>query len=226
MKIAIEIDNIVRDNNSQALKYFRKECDSTYGDDENEIDLNCTDLLSKLPFPSNESRVVFKEVDYPYELFGCAKTTHKHLHVEVEDWLGEHEDDEIIYFSLGESDLMIQSTYFFLSKGSRVRTVLFPKNAEEIWKYCDVAVTINEDVVNSKPENKKVIVIAKSDNKELQENKNTSLIYNNLISILKDSKFTEKLLNDSFEEEIEYSKQEPKNNLITKIKNLFNGRNG
>lgn len=191
MRIAIEIDNIVRDNNSQALKYYRKGFDPSFDE---EVDLNCTDLLSILPFPSKESRSVFKEIDYPYELFGCANTCYKHLHVELEDWLEEHEDDEIIYFALDESRLMIQSTYFFLSKGSRVRTVIFPKNPEEIWKYCDVAITINKGVIDSKPEDKKVILIKKSDNTELLEK--ADMVYESLIDLLRDEDFMKSNVNN------------------------------
>lgn len=188
MIIAVELNNIIRDFNNQVLKYYCKEYDEDALDD---VDLKCTDLLSVIPFESQEARKTFKEIDYPYELYGCAKTMHKHLHVELSDWLDEHEDIEIIYFSLNESDLMVQSTYFFLSKGSRVRTMIFPKKPEEIWNYCDVAVTLNKKIVDSKPQDKKVIVIKKSDNKQLQNKAN--LVYNDFISILKDEEFEEKI---------------------------------
>ena len=184
MRIAIEIDNIIRNNNNQALRYYRKGIDNFFDE---EVDLDCTDLLSKLPFTSKEDMSVFREIDYPYELFGCANTCHKHLHVEMKDWMDEHENCEVIYFALDESNLIIQSTYFFLSKGSRVREVIFPKKPEDIWNYCDVAVTINKEVVESKPEGKTVIVINKSDNKELQEK--ADKCYNNILELLKDETF-------------------------------------
>ena len=85
MKIAVELNNIVRDYNAQLLKYYRKAFDADY-EDEN-LDLDCSDLLYHLPFNSEKERKTFKEIDYPYELFGCAKTTHKHLHVGVSEWL-------------------------------------------------------------------------------------------------------------------------------------------
>lgn len=95
MIIAVELNNIIRDFNNQVLKYYCKEYDEDALDD---VDLKCTDLLSVIPFESQEARKTFKEIDYPYELYGCAKTMHKHLHVELSDWLDEHEDIEIIYF--------------------------------------------------------------------------------------------------------------------------------
>lgn len=189
MKIAIELNNIVRDFNAQVLKYYIKDIDPLF-DDEN-IDLNSTDILSVLPFKTKKDRKTFREIDYPYELFGCARTTSKHLHVDIEKWLEEHKDDEVIYFSLNERDLTIQSTFFFLSKGSRVRNVLFPKNAKDIWNYCDVAVTLNKDVVKTKPTDKKCVLIKKTDNQKLEPY--ADVAYESLNDLLNDENFGTKL---------------------------------
>ena len=184
MRIAIEIDNIIRDNNSQALKYYKKGIDNFFDED---VDMNCSDLLSRLPFESKDALKTFRNIDYPYELFGCASTCRKHLHVEVKDWLDEHKDDEIVYFALNESNLVIQSTYFFLSKGSKVREVVFPKKAEDIWNYCDMAITINDAVVDSKPIDKSVIVIRKTDNEKLQAKADG--VYDNVVEALYEHDF-------------------------------------
>lgn len=183
MRIAVELNNIIRDYNNQVLKYYRKEIDPAFDDEK--VDLQCSDLLEELPF-DNATRKTFKEIDFPYELFGCAKTISKHIHVNLSDWLDDHEDVEIIYFSLNESNLMIQSTYFFLSKGSRVKTMIFLDDPKKIWEFCDVVVTINKDVVNSKPADKKVIVISRSDNKVLQ--KKADAVYNKFVDMLNDKK--------------------------------------
>lgn len=196
MRIAIELNNIVRDVNTQALKYFIKGYDKNFDDEK--VDKNCTDLLNTLPFKNKADRAAFRTIDYPYELYGCARTMHKHLHVEVDDWNEENDDVEIIYFSLNETRLTIQSTYFFLSKGSRVRTVIFPKKAKDIWDYCDVVITTNKDVVNSKPENKVAIVIKKNDNLPLQ--KQANLVYDNLLSIFHDTEFRNKLSDNNCNE--------------------------
>ena len=111
MRIAIELDNIVRDNNAQALKYYWKGYDNNFDED---VDLGCSDLLSMLPFKSNKARKEFREIDYPYELFGCAKTTQKNLHVEMEDWMESNEDIEVIYFSLHRLNLYSSTHYWQL----------------------------------------------------------------------------------------------------------------
>ena len=189
MRIAVELNNIVRDCNTQALKYYIKEYDPRF--DDTDIDLDCTDLLEKLPFKGKAQRKTFKEIDYPYELFGCARTMSMHLHVNVSDWLEYNPEIELLYFTTNESDLMTQSTYFFLSKGSRTKTMKFLDNPEDIWQDCDVAVTINKDVVNSKPDNKKVVVIERSDNGKLQ--KKADLVYPDLEALIADKNFKEKL---------------------------------
>lgn len=185
MRIAVELNNIIRDYNKQLLKYYKKGINPAFDDET--VDLKCTDLMEHLPFENNAAKRTFKEIDYPYELFGCARTTNKHLHVMLSDWLDINDDIEVIYFSLKESNLMIQSTYFFLSKGSRVKTMLFLDNPEKIWNYCDVAVTLNKEVVDSKPEDKKVIVINKSDNITLQ--KKADAVYDEFSDILSDKHF-------------------------------------
>lgn len=190
MRIAVELNNIIRDYNNQLLKYYHKSIDPTF--DEDEIDMKCSDLLEHLPFENNAAKKTFKEIDFPYELFGCAKTVSKHLHVNLSDWLEDNPDVEVIYFSLNESNLMTQSTYFFLSKGSRVKTMMFLEDPKKIWDFCDVAVTLNKEIVNSKPENKKVVVINRSDNFELQ--KKADLNYDKFVDILNDKNFFKKLL--------------------------------
>ena len=205
MRIAVELNNIVRDHNAQVLKYYRKEIDPAFDDDK--VDMKCTDLLEELPF-SNAARKTFKEIDFPYELFGCAKPVSKHIHVNLTDWLDKYEDVEVIYFSLNESSLMIQSTYFFLSKGSRVKTMLFLDDPKKIWDFCDVAVTTNRHIVNSKPSDKKVIVITRSDNRVLQ--KKADIVYDKFIDLLNDKKFF-KTLNG----------EETKNGLLSNIKKFL-----
>ena len=71
--------------------------------------------------------------------------------------------------------------------------VIFPKTPSEIWNYCDVAVTLNEKVIDSKPEDKRVVLISKKDNEQLS--KKVDLVYNSFVSILQDANFKTKLKN-------------------------------
>lgn len=207
MRIAVELNNIVRDYNSQVLKYYLKGYNPSFDDET--VDLKCTDIMNVLPFKSKAEKKTFKEIDYPYELFGCARPVSKHLHVNLSDWLEDNPNVEVIYFTIGESDLMIQSTYFFLSKGSRVKTMMFLKEPKEIWDFCDVVVTLNKEIVESKPNDKKVIVIKRSDNEDLQ--KQADACYTKFIDMLSDEELKNKLILSN-----------KKTSYIKKIKNKIN----
>lgn len=195
MKIGIEINNILRDLNSQLVKYYKKDIDKEF-DDEN-IDYNVTDILPKLKFKNKKSKHEFVYIDYPYELFGCASATHRLVNVTLNNWLlGACSDEKIdvCLFSMKEEGLTIQSTYFFLSKiGSRVREVFFPRKKEEVWERCDVIVTNNKDLINSKPNNKIAILINNNDNAKFK--KKCEFNYDSLYEMLIDSTLIEKIKN-------------------------------
>ena len=150
IKIAIELNHVLRNVNKQILKYYQKDINP-------ELDLDGVDekddVFKYADYDSKRSRNEFIYIDYPYEIFGCAKTMTKNLPTEMNNWLSEltnYEDDEVyVYFySLEEEALTIQSTYFFLSKiGTRVRKVVFPQNIDELKGECDVIITANNEVI-------------------------------------------------------------------------------
>lgn len=150
IKIAIELNHVLRNVNKQILKYYQKDINPEL--DLDEVDEK-DDVFKYADFDSRRSRNEFIYIDYPYEIFGCAKTMTKNLPTEMNNWLSEltnYEDDEVyVYFySLEEEALTIQSTYFFLSKiGTRVRKVVFPQNIDELKGECDVIITANNEVI-------------------------------------------------------------------------------
>ena len=116
IRIGIELNNVIRNVNKQILKYYQKDIKS-------ELDIDDIDEKDN-PFkycafnsPTEKSEFIY--IDYPYEIFGCAKTMSKELPTLMNNWLAEltnYEDDdvEISFFSLNEESLTIQSSYFFL----------------------------------------------------------------------------------------------------------------
>lgn len=198
IKIGIEINNVIRDYNSQIAKYYKKEFDNTL--DISSIPLNNCIITDVLKFKSKIDKHNFIYVDYPYEIFGCANSIHRNLPSRLNDWLDEisnfeDEDVEILLFGLREQALSIQSTYYFLSKsGCRVREVIFPKKTQEVWDRCDVVITTDCDVIENKPDNKKLILIDKQYNNNLSNK--AHLIYNSLMEIISDDTFLHKINND------------------------------
>jgi len=195
IKIGIELNGVIRNVNKQILKYYQKDIDSSI--DLDEIDEK-DDVFKYAKFDSNKSKNEFIYIDYPYEIFGCAKTIDKDLPVEINNWMVEmtnREDEEfmIVYYSLNEEYLTIQSSYFFLSKiGTRVREVFFPRDINEIWNRCDVVITANDDVLKAKPSGKKSVKIINTVNKD--SDVKGDFEYDSMSSVIKDNNFLDNIV--------------------------------
>ena len=192
--IGIELNHVVRDINKQIVKYYAKEFDPSI--DIEEVDKSDDVLSTTCKFESKYARNNFLYIDYPYEIFGCASTVEKNLSTKITSWLSdieniEDEDIRIVFYSLDEEALTIQSTYFFLSKiGTRVRKVFFPKSIQEIWEDCDLVITANKDVVEYANDNSLKAVLIK---RKLNEGCKAELSYDNLSDVIDDEEFFNKV---------------------------------
>ena len=199
LTIGVELNHVVRNINKQILKYYAKEFDPSM--DWEELDENVDVFEKYCKFKSKYEKNNFIYIDYPYEIFGCANTVEKKLAVRITNWLSEitnieDEDIRIIFYSLDEDAITIQSSFFFLSKiGARVRKVIFPKSIDEVWEECDVVITArNEFFEKETPEGKKIVLI----NREFNDgNKDKAFLnYDNLSDVISDNNFFNKLKNE------------------------------
>ena len=196
LTIGIELNHVVRNINKQIIKYYAKAYDQ-YAEIE-DIDDKQDVFKTFAKFDSKKKKNNFLYIDYPYEIFGCAETQERHLAAHFTKWLAditdiEDEDVRVIFYSLNEEALTIQSTYFFLSKiGARVRKVIFPRNIKEVWDECDVVITARDEFFESEtPEGKKIVLINRPFNSEYKDK--AFLNYDNLSDIINDTNFFEKL---------------------------------
>ena len=194
--IGVELNHVVRNINKQIIKYYAKEFAPDV--DPDDIDDREDVLKTFAKFNSKYERNNFLYIDYPYEIFGCASTMEKKLAVKITNWLTdisniEDEDIRIIFYSMNEEAITIQSTFFFLSKiGTRVRKVIFPKSIEEVWDECDVVITARDEFFEKEiPEGKKVVLINRPFNKDCKDK--AFLNYDNLSEIITDEEFFNKL---------------------------------
>lgn len=194
--IGVELNHVVRNINKQIIKYYAKE----YAPDVDPDDIDDREDVLKTfaKFNSKYERNNFLFIDYPYEIFGCANTMEKKLAVKITNWLTdisniEDEDIRIIFYSMNEEAITIQSTFFFLSKiGTRVRKVIFPKSIEEVWEECDVVITARDEFFEKEiPEGKKVVLINRPFNKDCKDK--AFLNYDNLSEIISDEEFFNKI---------------------------------
>ena len=197
--IGVELNHVVRNINKQIVKYYAKE----YAPDVDQDDIDDREDVLKTfaKFNSKYERNNFLYIDYPYEIFGCASTMEKKLAVKITNWLTdisniEDEDIRIIFYSMNEEAITIQSTFFFLSKiGTRVRKVIFPKSIEEVWEECDVVITARDEFFEKEiPEGKKVVLINRPFNKDCKDK--AFLNYDNLSDVISDNNFFNKLKNE------------------------------
>ena len=194
--IGVELNHVVRNINKQIVKYYAKE----YAPDVDPDDIDDREDVLKtfVKFNSKYEKNNFLYIDYPYEIFGCASTMENKLAVKITNWLTdisniEDEDIRIIFYSMNEEAITIQSTFFFLSKiGTRVRKVIFPKSIEEVWEECDVVITARDEFFEKEiPEGKKVVLINRPFNKDFKDK--AFLNYDNLSEIITDEEFFNKL---------------------------------
>lgn len=190
--IGIELNHVIRNINKQIVKYYSKEYDPST--DIDEIDDKEDVLETYAKFKSTYDKNNFLFIDYPYEIFGCANTMEKKLSSKITNWLTEisnieDKDIRIIFYSLNEEALTIQSTFFFLSKiGTRVRKVIFPKSIDEVWDECDAIITArNEFFEKGIPDGKKAVLINRPFNKEFKDK--SILNYDNLSDLIDDKNF-------------------------------------
>jgi len=197
--IGIELNHVVRNINKQIVRYYCKEFEPSI--DAEDIDDRQNVLETFAKFKSKHEKNNFIYIDYVFEIFGCANTMERNLQVKISNWLNELEnieDDDyrIMFYSLNEEALTIQSTYFFLSKiGSRVRKVIFPKTIDEVWDECDAVVTARDEFFEKGiPSNKKVILINRPFNEKYKDK--AFLNYDNLSDLIEDNDFLKKLANE------------------------------
>lgn len=164
MKIAIDLNDVLRAYTRNFAKVFKQEYDHTFDSDTIEITTN--NLEQVFPFENKTEYNRFVYQDYPFELFGKCDAMTKETPASLTLWVNKLKDIDteepidVIIVSPMEYGLSIQSSYFFLSKlGCKVREVYFPTDSLTIWDKCDVLITANPKLLDNKPEGKVSIKI-------------------------------------------------------------------
>ena len=174
MKIAIDLNDVVRDFSNNFIRYYIEGYNHEFDLDDFEI---WTHYLNRVfPFKSDAAYTNFVYNDFVFELFGRCGVCSRNLETELNDWtektiknLDTDENIELMFVSTMEYGNSIGNTYFFLSKlGTKIREVYLPKDSATIWDKCDVLITANPDLMAIKPEGKTVIKIDFDYNKEAE----------------------------------------------------------
>lgn len=171
MKIAIDLNDVLRAYTRNFAKVFKQEYDHTF--DSETIEITTNNLEKVFPFENKTEYNRFVYQDYPFELFGKCDAMTKDTPASLTLWtnrikdIDTEEPIDVMIVSAMEYGLSIQSSYFFLSKlGCKVREVYFPTDSLTIWDKCDVLVTANPKLLENKPEGKISIKIVADYNTE------------------------------------------------------------
>ena len=192
MRIAVDLNDVLRDFTMNFEKYYKQGYDHTF--DYDNLELWTNEVQALYPFKNQGAYEKFVYEDYAYELFGHCPTCSLQLSAAFNDWVTKtvpnidcEEPIEIIMVSPFEYGLSIASTYFFLSKiGCRVREVFMPSDSAEIWNKCDVLITANPQLLAMKPEGKVTVKIKQ----EYNENSEADFTYNSFKKFAEDENNT------------------------------------
>jgi len=172
MKIAIDLNDVVRDFSSNFLKYYIEGYNHDFDLDEFEFWTN--DYQALFPFKTDSSYHNFVYNDYVFELFAKCDVCTANLSGKLNEWtentlkkIDTDEEIELMFVSSMEYGSSIGYSYYFLSKiGTKIREAYFPKDSKTIWDKCDVLITANPNLLSSKPEGKKSVKIDTEYNKD------------------------------------------------------------
>jgi len=196
MKIAIDLNDVLRDYTRNFGEYFKKGYDQDVDLDSLEVDTN--DLSVVFPFKSRYDYEHFVYEDFSWELFAKCPACETGLGAALSNWITKtitnidtEEPIEVMIVSPMEYGITIPATYWFISKlGCRAREIYLPIDSTTIWDKCDVLITASPNLLSIKPEGKKTVKIKTDYNKDCV----ADFEYNNMLEFLSEDGNTEKLI--------------------------------
>ncbi len=196
MKIAVDLNDVLRDYTANFGEYFKKGYDQDINLDEIEVTTN--DLSQVFPFKSRYDYEHFVYEDFAWELFAKCPSCDRGLGAAFSNWITKtitnidtEEPIEVIIVSPMEYGITIPATYWFISKlGCRAREIYLPTDSTTIWERCDVLITANPMLLGIKPDGKKSVKIKTDYNEDCE----ADFEYNNMLEFLSKDGNTEELI--------------------------------
>lgn len=177
-KVFISVSGVLRDTIAKISSEYRKyyiETELEEGSEESfeynmVLPVDTCDLMNHYMFQSEDEFKNFLFIEFAMEIFGHSAPVYSGVFRDLSDLLKDHKELEITIVSdeLGKGK---PATLFFLSKNScYVNDYSFYKkqNLPEKWEECDIWITSDCEVINTKPDGKTVIKVLTDYNKELE----------------------------------------------------------
>ena len=166
MIITVSINGVLRDVLSKFEQIYEK-----YQGKEVTSPVITPDLMKYVDFKDNDELFEFLYSEAPMEIFGQAKEMDNNVISHLVELYKEMPLDyklKIVSDDVGRSK---SATLWFLSKYGLVcdEIVFYSNNTlTELWDNSDIFITADTEVINNKPKNKKIIIIDKCYNQELE----------------------------------------------------------
>lgn len=172
IKVAISIDDVLREKTKKICDLVKAKRDPEF--DAEKIDFKGKEYHEALGFKTKLEFNKFVYEDYALEIFGSADTSCDNLasifnlwHLNVNNNEEIDEQIEVVLVNSMEYNASIGFTYFFLSRiASRVREVYLPLTSVSIWDQCDVLVTADLKLLETRPDGKVVVKIKQKYNED------------------------------------------------------------
>ena len=165
MVITITINEVLRD----VLSKFQAVYEKYYK--EIDTDVITPDLMKYVHFENEDELLDFLYDEAPMEIFGQAKESEHNVITHLVDLYKSMPSDYKLRLVSDDFGRAKASTLWFLAKyGCCMDEIRFYSSSqiESLWLDSDVIITADVDIIKSKPDNKKLIVIDRVYNEDLK----------------------------------------------------------
>lgn len=178
MKIAIDINGVVRDTLGKAEQVYKKFFIDDYISEEGEesfeyslnLPISSTTLSNHFAFPTEESFYDFFYVDFPMEIFGHAPSVSGNTFNNLDEIYKFLRDSHEVYIISEEMERSKPATLFFLAKyGCLVENIRFYSKLtqESLWDNFDIILTANPDLINNAKKDTQIVKFNKLYNSDV-----------------------------------------------------------
>jgi len=189
MKIAIEINGVLRDTTKKIEQVYEKFYIENILNEKREFeyekisDITSLKIQNHLKFQDDDELYDFLYTEHCMEIFGHAPSTEYNSFIDLNEFYVDHRDNHDIILISDEIGRSKPATLFFLSKfGCQIEKIIFYNQItlNSVWNQIDLLLTANPDLLLNHPNGKKII--------KYNTNYNTEITNIPTINILKDLK--------------------------------------
>jgi hypothetical protein len=189
MKIAIEINGVLRDTTKKIEQVYEKFYIENILNEKREFEyekiseITSLKIQNHLKFQDDDELYDFLYTEHCMEIFGHAPSTEYNSFIDLNEFYVDHRDNHDIILISDEIGRSKPATLFFLSKfGCQIEKIIFYNQItlNSVWNEIDLLLSANPDLLLNHPNGKKII--------KYNTNYNTEITNLPTINTLKDLK--------------------------------------